>query len=408
MREIHGEDEMLLFALELHAGDALAAHGEYFATGLAVLDEVRQLAAWRFGSLANVGRFLDFACGFGRVTRLLLHDLPPERIWASDIYADAVRFQAERLGVHAIASGAAPADFRCDERFDFILVSSLFSHLPAGSFESWLERLAARLEPGGLLAFTVHDASLLPTGAALDPMGIAFAPESESRSLEGELYGTSWVSEAFVRRAVEGAGQGLSCHRLPRAHGHYQDLYLVVRDRQVDFTSLAFDPGPRAQLDRCVVEKGPQLRLGGWCVDGRDGEAPERLEIRLGDREPLVHRRFLRRVDTPEVHGWEVELPLAGVDDPAREPLLLVACNRGGAATVLHAGSLGSAALRFERLRAQHLSDCLAATGFEVGRLGWELEVAQNRLAAAHASRFWKLRDAWFAMKRATGLSDEP
>ena len=47
-------------------------------------------------------------------------------------------------------------------------------------------------------------------------------------------------------------------------------------------------------------------------------------------------------------------------------------------------------------------------TGFEVGRLGWELEVAQNRLAAAHASRFWKLRDAWFAMKRATGLSDEP
>ena len=399
-REIDGEDEMLLFALELHTGDALTAHGEYFATGLAVLDEVRQLAEWRFGGLARVGRFLDFACGFGRVTRLLLQDLPPERIWASDVYADALRFQAERLGVHAVASGSSPRDFVCEQPFDFILTSSLFSHLPAGRFESWLERLAGRLAPAGLLAFTVHDASLLPSGASLDESGIAFVPESESRSLAGNDYGTSWVSEAFVRRAVAAAGDGLSCHRLPRGHGHYQDLYLVVRERDVDFASLAYDPGPRAHLDTCAVEKGLRLRLGGWCVDGRDGGAPERLEVGFGEREPIVHRRFHRRADAPQVHGWEVVLPLAGVEDPAREPLLITAFDRGGAATVLHAGSLGGAALRVERLRTHHLAGRLAARG-----LG--LEAAQDRLAAVHASRFWKLRNAWFALKRGLGLTDE-
>lgn len=406
-RAIDAEDEMFLYALELYAGDATAAAGEYFATGLAVLEEVQQLARWRFGGLEKVGRFLDFASGYGRVTRLLLHDLAAERIWAADIYRDAVRFQADRLGVHALASGAEPTEFVCAERFDFVLVSSLFSHLPSGRFEAWLTRLVDSLAPGGLLAFTVHDESLIPTGFHLDASGIAFAAESESRSLDGALYGTSWVSEAFVRRAVAAAGDELSCHRLPRAHGHFQDLYVVVRERDVDFATLAFDPGPRVQLDACVVEKGPRLRLGGWCVDTRDGEAPERLAIVFADRPPIDHRRFLRRIDTPELHGWEVELSLEGVEDPAREPLVLTAFDRGGAATVLHAGSLGSAAMRVERLRGQHLSDALAAAGFEVGRLGWELEVARNRLAAAHASRFWKLREGWFAVKRALRLTAE-
>ena len=37
--------------------------------------------------------------------------------------------------------------------------------------------------------------------------------------------------------------------------------------------------------------------------------------------------------------------------------------------------------------------------------LGWEAEVLRRRLAAVEASRFWKLRNAWFAVKRRLGLA---
>ena len=50
---------------------------------------------WRFGSLERVGKILDFASGYGRVTRFLVRDVPPELVWVADVYADGVRFQEE-------------------------------------------------------------------------------------------------------------------------------------------------------------------------------------------------------------------------------------------------------------------------------------------------------------------------
>src|SRR5206468_9204978 len=38
---------------------------------------------------------------------------------------------------------------------------------------------------------------------------------------------------------------------------------------------------------------------------------------------------------------------------------------------------------------------------------GWRIAVLEARLAAMRASRFWKLRERWFALKRALRLTDE-
>ena len=60
----------------------------------------RQVVEWKFDSLEKVAAFLDFASGYGRFTRFLVQHLPADRIWVSDIQADAVAFQEEQFGVH--------------------------------------------------------------------------------------------------------------------------------------------------------------------------------------------------------------------------------------------------------------------------------------------------------------------
>src|SRR5687768_9709010 len=132
--EIDARDEMLEFLRMSFEGDRERALFAYFRSGLSIADAMAQVLRWRFGEPGRIGCLLDFASGYGRVTRFLLREVPAERFWVSDIYADAVRFQEERFGVQGVASTILPEDFACAERFDAILVTSLFTHLPEERF----------------------------------------------------------------------------------------------------------------------------------------------------------------------------------------------------------------------------------------------------------------------------------
>ncbi|HTQ80135.1 MAG TPA: class I SAM-dependent methyltransferase, partial [Thermoanaerobaculia bacterium] len=138
---IHAADEMLSFLEDTFGGDRDQALAVYFDSGRLIWETFREILAWRFGDLDRMGRLLDFASGYGRVTRFAVRDLAPERVWVADIYEQGVRFQEEQFGVHGLVSTASPTDFVTAERFDAILVSSLFSHLPEDTFHTWLARL---------------------------------------------------------------------------------------------------------------------------------------------------------------------------------------------------------------------------------------------------------------------------
>src|SRR5947199_6665679 len=212
---VDARDEMLAFLVEAHRGDRERALFHYFQSGASIADSLGQVLRWRFGEPVNVGRLLDFASGYGRVTRFLVREVPPERISVADVYADGVRFQAERFGVHGLVLTLRPEDFACGERFDAILVTSLFAHLPEERFVAWLRVLLGLLAPGGLLAFSAHSTQVLPLGAAMPETGILFAETSESGSLAKSDYGSTWVTEEFVRSALAGAaGAGASLLRL--------------------------------------------------------------------------------------------------------------------------------------------------------------------------------------------------
>src|ERR1051326_9052289 len=78
---IDTNDEMFLFDLQANQGNRRRTAIGYYVIGSRIFDNIRQIAAWHFQGLEQVGSFLDFACGYGRSTRFLSRELSPSRIW---------------------------------------------------------------------------------------------------------------------------------------------------------------------------------------------------------------------------------------------------------------------------------------------------------------------------------------
>lgn len=411
--DIHRDDEMLAFTRDAAGGDFDAA-AEYFTAGWSVLDSIRQLVGWRFRGFEQLGAMLDFASGYGRVTRHLVRELPPERLWISDIYPGAVEFQRRRFGVHGFLSSSRPADLAPPRRFDLVFVASLFTHLPRSAFEAWLARLLGLLEPGGLLAFSVHDASLRDPSLAMPPEGFLFQARSESRSLDPEQYGSSWVSEEYVRGAVEHLAPGSTCARLPLGLCHYQDLYVVVPDG-ADLRTLAYDPGPEGFLEGAEAGHG-RLVLRGWAAEldpaHRVAEVRAWLDgamaARVTEFGPHVGvGASFPHLGAEPAAAWRLTLALREDLRFSAAALFVEATSDAGVSSVVFLGSV-EAALRRSALWDAHLAARVTQAA-EAARQAAELRVRalEARIAAMEASRFWKLRNRWFALKRALRLSTE-
>lgn len=421
--EIDPRDEMLAFLLEINQGDRDRALFLYFLSGLSIAGTLGQLLLWRFGGWDRVGSVLDFASGYGRVTRFLLRHLPPEKVWVSDIYDGAVEFQSRRFGVHGLVSALRPEDFSCAERFDAVLVTSLFTHLREDRFVAWLGRLAGLLNPGGMLVFSVHDQDVLSPGQVMPASGILFEARSESASLDASDYGSAWVTEAFVRSALAEAWRalpetGFTVHRVPRGIASFQDLYAVVLaggERLADQPVLLGDS--QVFLERCRFTAPDRLEMSGWAA-ARGGSPLREVQV-VVDGEVLA----TAPVDAPRpdvaAHlgdpslcpGWRAVVPLPPGVSRSRAVLLLRTVDAEGGVRLADAGSIEWALLTAARREVERLEQALRQTGERLqatrARSRAEIEGLRARVAGMEASRFWRARNAWFRAKRALGITEE-
>lgn len=115
---IHPNEEVLQQWGEPDERDEDHALVYYYSSALASLRASEQIVRWRFGGWQHVGNLLDFASGYGRLTRLLWKVLPKESIAVTEINTEAIAFQAERYAVRSYATTTDPLLFRPDEQYD--------------------------------------------------------------------------------------------------------------------------------------------------------------------------------------------------------------------------------------------------------------------------------------------------
>ncbi|MEG4270258.1 MULTISPECIES: methyltransferase [unclassified Microcoleus] len=472
------DDEMYLFSLNNVKDDRDRALVRYYAIGRRILDTVKQVVEWHFGSFENVPSFLDFACGYGRFTRFLIQEIPPERIWVSDIYANAVKFQTEYFGVSGIVSTGKPENYLIDRKFDCILANSFFSHMPERTFTSWLQNLYDLLTPNGILMFSVHDECLRSPHIEMPANGILFSAQSESQSLDKEEYGTTYVTEKFVRECVERVSGGKAfVHRIKKGICRFQDLYVVTNELVRDFSDLKFNHHPEGYIDVAAFTNKENLYLEGWVADVNFDGRVEELQV-------LVNGEVVQRCepfyDRPDVagyfetdgalqSGWRCYLPKSTV--ALQDVLIVKAINNYGLEWILEnctvkslinqrqsQSLLGSTQTKLKLLetqlesarieREQNQSKLmitqtkleesqtklqetqtqlvaaqmqleqtqnqlvsvqmqLEKTENQLTNVKQELEQAKCRVLAMESSKFWKIRSAWFQVRRSLGLAGE-
>src|ERR1700681_2927836 len=352
---IHPDDYMLRFFMGHHWNHRETAWFDYFRSGWSASRTVYRLLTWHFGDKARSIRLLDFASGFGRVTRFLVQHLAPEQIWVSDIFEEGVKFQRQWFGVQGFRSSAEPENLICNERFDCIVASSFFSHLPSATFTTWLKKLASLLRPGGMLIFSVHGED--EDDGARSSGGARYQATSEIGELPGESYGTSWVDEAFVRQAASDAAPGFACIRLPRALWSFQDVYIVcdkaAARKPVVHEAIGYLESAERSTDSAFIS------LSGWARDPY-GAGIARLQVRLDGTLVYEGSAELRRDDVGAFFG-QLGAFLAGwgcrVAHPAGGTLLgdamvsVVAVGHDGIDFPIHLGSVEGTEL-YVRLRA--------------------------------------------------------
>lgn len=406
---IHTVDQMLTFVASV-VGSEEIARGQYFRSGAQLMDIVRQLVEWRFGSFGNIQSFLDFAGGYGRVTRFLVQHMPAERIWVSDIQAEAVAFQREQFGVHGFISATRPADLERPEKFDCIFVASLFSHLPESTFVPWLRKLYSMLKPEGLLIFSVHDEGLLDASHQMPASGHYYQENSEIAELDTRDYGTTFVTEAYVRSAIQKATKRRPAYHRIKKVMYYQDMYVLVNSDNPDFSDLQFNYGPGGTVDSCYWSRQDELCVSGWNVDSTPGSDIEDISLFVNGKLKQKCLPFRRRPDVRNhfkdsrflYSGWECFCRVQGGADT--DLLVVTVKTTGGNEYLLYAGSISALLMPAPADTAGHspqadlesldrLESLLARKDTALLSLEGYARRLEAELKAARAPRFpWKRR----------------
>lgn len=400
-RAIDERDDMLDFALQIFDYDRDRALTSYFQNALEQFALVKHIAGWR----GHLGKMLDFASGYGRLTRLLVHERLADEVTVSDILEGGMEFQARQFGVRTILSTTDPMGYDAPEKYDLIFVASLFTHLPEATFLAWLRRLAELLTPSGLLVFSVHDELLAPEPFA---GGIRFESRSESRVLDVNDYGSTWVTEEYVRGQVAAIDPSFACIRMRRALAEWQDIYVIS-------PSPIPNPEPR-RVPKGFVDRleatAEGVRVEGWATAVH--ERADRAEVRIEDRVVATTRDFAPRPDvaafvgagTATDSGFGVVIPHAAIRSFRYEVVTISAYTRAGEERILFLGTLDSLRGHTAHEKARALEHALGVQSQELATARHDLAVAVHqraelaaRIAAMEQSRFWKARQQWFALK---------
>ncbi len=209
-----------------------AATAYYFSDGATSAHKLEGVVQRNLATTSGSPRtLLEFASGYGMVTRHLTRVLGNVELTCCDIHQEAVTFIREDLGAHAVLSRHLPEEVTFEQPFDVVFALSFFSHMPETTFGRWLEALFRAVAPGGILVFTTHGlASRVNFGDITIPeSGFWFKPESEQDDLDPAEYGSSLTTPAYVVRELSKMRDASLIEFQAAFWWAHQDLYVVRR-----------------------------------------------------------------------------------------------------------------------------------------------------------------------------------
>lgn len=208
----------------------------YFDDGANSAQKLADLLKEISGGRSTDFSLLEFASGYGCVTRHLENALPGVAVTACDIHSEAVDFIGAAIGTETLLSKSVPEEFaaaNAGKKFDVIFALSFFSHMPRSTWTRWISALESLLSDGGLLVFTTHGTKTVrqhPRAIEFDDDGFWFEASSEQEDLDTAEYGSTAVTATFVFREI--AALNTSSRIIHFAEGawwNHQDLYVMIR-----------------------------------------------------------------------------------------------------------------------------------------------------------------------------------
>ena len=232
--DIHPDDLIFRFLIENPAFSSIdLAVKYYFYDGAKSAEKLKDLLFSRLGLKQAEGTsLLEFASGYGCVTRHLVGELNPIDVVPCDIHAAACSFIESKLDTKAILSATDPDDLEIEnESFDAVFALSFFSHMPDRTWSRWLKALFDKVKKGGYLIFTTQGmASRAHLGDPEIPDdGIWFTASSEQKDLDVSDYGNTIVTTQYVERAVRNTLGEEILHTFEAGWWEHQDVYVVRR-----------------------------------------------------------------------------------------------------------------------------------------------------------------------------------
>ncbi len=230
--DVHPDDAIFHFIVNNPSfASRQEAIGYYYQQGRDSALQARELIdRWMPQGKAPL-RILEFAAGYGAVTRHASQLLAPHELVASDIHPAANAFITRQFGVPTVPSARVPEELVLPRPFNVIFALSFFSHMPRSTWLRWLRRLYEEVAPGGVLFFTTHGRKSMMhfPQARLDGEGYWFEASSEQGDLDTADYGQAITAKEFVDAQIASLPDVEYLLHEPGYWWGHQDLYVLRR-----------------------------------------------------------------------------------------------------------------------------------------------------------------------------------
>jgi ubiquinone/menaquinone biosynthesis C-methylase UbiE len=202
--------------------------------GFAIYRTMRDLHNGHFGNLRQHGPVLDFGCGFGRVIRYFMKDVPAGELIGTDVNDELINFcVASNPWCRFTLNDASPSLAIADNEVGYLYAYSVFSHFSEPMHEAWLAEFKRVLRPGGVLALTVRPRSFIEhCGRLRSGAATGVSPINKKMFLDTEAELARYDKGEFCFSPYDpdddGAWWGEACISRSYVEAHWSKQFTVI------------------------------------------------------------------------------------------------------------------------------------------------------------------------------------